>query len=95
LADLSRWLFLLGATVRRFYTTDHSTKGQTMDNTAGDILKVALAREEVAHRFYEGLLEKHSKVETIRDILEQLKDEEYRHIRLIHDKMAQLDLGRL
>jgi rubrerythrin len=66
-----------------------------MDNTVEDILKVALAREETAHRFYEGLLEKHSRVEPIRDLLEQLKDEEYRHIRLIHDKMAQLDLGHL
>jgi rubrerythrin len=66
-----------------------------MDNTTEDILKVALAREETAHRFYEGLLEKHSKVEAIRELLEQLKDEEYRHIRLIQSKMADLEMGRL
>jgi rubrerythrin len=66
-----------------------------MNDTAEDILKVALAREETAHRFYEGLLEKHSKVEPIRDLLEQLKDEEYRHILMIRDKITQLDLGHL
>lgn len=66
-----------------------------MDNTPEAILKVALAKEEVAFRFYSDLIVRHSKVQVVRDLLERLKDEEHQHIKLIESKIAQLASGRL
>ena len=57
-----------------------------------DILRVALAKEKQAHRFYSGLLAD-AHAEILKELLEQLKDEEYRHIRLIENKIAALEGG--
>jgi rubrerythrin len=66
-----------------------------MDSTPEAILKSALAREHAAHRFYADLLERHSRIEPVRDLLQELKDEEYRHVKMIETRIADLESGRL
>jgi rubrerythrin len=60
--------------------------------TPQGILEAALAREEAAYRFYDRLLQSVT-VPFIRELLERLKDEEFKHRRLIEDKLASLRLG--
>jgi rubrerythrin len=60
----------------------------------GEILAMALEKEKEAHRFYEDALN-HSHSDVMRELLAQLKDEEYRHIRLIESKITDLNLGRM
>jgi rubrerythrin len=60
----------------------------------GEILAIALGKEKEAHQFYEEALNQaHSDV--MRELLAQLKDEEYRHIRLIESKITDLNMGRM
>jgi rubrerythrin len=61
--------------------------------TVGGILEEALEKEIEAHEFYGRLLAQRSST-TIRDVLEKLKDEEYKHIRLIRRMLGNLELGR-
>jgi rubrerythrin len=72
-----------------------STEGYDMDNTPEAILKAALAREHAAHRFYADLLERHSRIEPVRDLLQELKDEEYRHVKMVEARLSDLEAGRL
>jgi rubrerythrin len=61
--------------------------------TVSGILEAALEKEMEAHAFYGKLLAQRSS-STIRHVLEKLKDEEYKHIRLIRRMLADLNLGR-
>ncbi|MFO7460877.1 MAG: ferritin family protein [Desulfatiglandales bacterium] len=61
--------------------------------TVSGILEAALEKEMEAHEFYGKLLAQRSS-STIRRVLEKLKDEEYKHIRLIRRMLADLNLGR-
>ena len=61
-------------------------------STPREILKAALAKEEEAYKFYDNLL-KNTKITLLRETLEQLKDEEYKHIKLIKQKILKMDVG--
>lgn len=61
-------------------------------STPMEILQAALRKEESAYRFYENIGElTHSA--PIRQLVIQLKEEEFRHIRLIQKKIVELNLG--
>ncbi len=56
------------------------------------ILDAALAKEKEAYSFYGDLLS-FTRVDSIRRLVEQIKDEERKHMRLLEDKLAELRLG--
>ena len=62
-------------------------------STPRDILDAALAKEESALRFYEKLLTD-SKVTMVRDLIEELRDQEALHVRLIKKRLVLLNLGK-
>ena len=57
--------------------------------TPGEVLRKALAKEEEAYHFYSQALDQ-SKIELVRDLLAQLKDEEAKHVRLVRNLMTRL-----
>ena len=61
--------------------------------TLNQILEVALGKEEEAHRFYDQLLGE-CRADTVRELLERLKNEEYKHIRMIEEMITRLNLGK-
>jgi rubrerythrin len=58
-----------------------------------EILRVALAKEKASHRFYSDMLMER-RAEIAGDLLQRLKNEEYRHIRMIETMMARLEMGK-
>ena len=60
--------------------------------TPYDILRAALKKEKAAYRYYDNLL-KDEKVHALREFLEDLRNEEYKHIRRIEKKLSQMELG--
>lgn len=52
-----------------------------------EALKLALLKEEASMKLYKDLAKKH---QTIRELLTQLYDQEYRHKKLIEDKIREL-----
>ena len=56
------------------------------------LLKAALAKEQQAHDFYEQAI-RSCKITLVRELLETLKDEESRHVRLVREMLAKLELG--
>ena len=62
-------------------------------NTPMAILKAALKKEKAAYRFYDNLLKEHKSIEILREMIEQLREEEYRHVQIIEKKIAKLDFG--
>ena len=78
--------------------SDKKTGGRKMAKkrdltTVGGILEAALEKEIEAHEFYGKLMAQRSST-SIRKVLEKLKDEEYKHIRLIRRMLGNLDLGK-
>jgi rubrerythrin len=61
--------------------------------TPAEILGAALAREKEARDFY-GDLARQCRVDFVRQLLERLKDEESKHVRLIQDMMTKLSRGK-
>jgi rubrerythrin len=61
--------------------------------TPNRILEVALDKEEAAHRFYDKLLEE-CQADIVRELLEKLKNEEYKHIRMVEEMMTRLNRGK-
>jgi rubrerythrin len=59
--------------------------------TIPEILEEALRREKDAYRFYDSLL-KDTRVGIVRDVIEQLRQEEQKHIRIIEEKITELSL---
>jgi rubrerythrin len=57
------------------------------------MLEAALEKEEHAYHFYAGLLT-HGPVGLLRELIEGLRDEEYRHIQSVKTMLADLDLGK-
>lgn len=57
--------------------------------TPVDILTAALSKERDAYRFYDELITT-ATVPLIEELLEQLRDEEHRHILMIEHKIAKL-----
>ena len=60
-------------------------------STVDDILKAALSKEKASFFFYDNLL-KNRTVAPLREILEHLREEEYKHIRLIEKKIARMEM---
>jgi len=60
--------------------------------TPSDILDAALAREKDAHKFYSEAL-KHVSNESLRNLLEKLKDAEYKHVHIVEQMIAKMQLG--
>ena len=56
------------------------------------ILSVALKKEQDSYRFYDDLLQD-TKVSILHDIIEELRDEELRHINMIKKKITEMSLG--
>jgi rubrerythrin len=57
------------------------------------LLQVALGKEEEAHRFYDQLLGE-CRVDMVRELLERLKNEEHKHMRMIEEMITRLNLGK-
>ena len=67
----------------------HATELKTSDQ----ILQAALAKEEEAHQFYGELL-LHCHAHIVRELVEKLKNEEYKHIRMVKEMIVKLNLGK-
>ena len=61
--------------------------------TPEEILKVALAKETQARDFYAGMAA-HCTVDFVKELLERLRDEEFRHMRLVQAMVTKLSLGK-
>ena len=78
---------------------DKRTEGRgAMDDkkrlsTVDEILDAALAKECQSRDFYSGLAEQ-CRVDLARQLIEKLKDEENKHVKMIEAMMASLRLGR-
>jgi len=57
-----------------------------------DILNAALVQEKKAHDFYTNMSAR-CQIDFVRELIEKLKDEEYRHIQLIEGMLVQLRQG--
>lgn len=66
--------------------------GREAGFTSEQILKTALAKEKAAFSYYDRML-KSTNIELIQDLLQELKNEEYKHIKMIESKMRRLSLG--
>jgi rubrerythrin len=62
-------------------------------STPDEILNAALAKERQARQFYAGLAEQ-CQIEMVKELLEKLKDEENKHVKMIEEMLADLRLGR-
>ena len=60
--------------------------------TPFEILQAALRREKSAYAFYDGLL-KQSTVGFLSDMLEELLDAEFQHVRMIEIKIIAMERG--
>ncbi len=60
--------------------------------TAKDILETALHKEEAAYRFYDAVMNS-TKVDFVRELVAQLREEEQKHILLIRKKLGVLERG--
>jgi len=61
--------------------------------TSDQILQVALEKEKEARDFYDEQAV-HCHVDFVRKLLEKLKDEESKHIRLVQGMITKLSVGR-
>jgi len=61
--------------------------------TPDQILQMALAKEKEARDFYDAQAT-HCPVDFVRKLLEKLKDEESKHIRMVQSMIAKLSTGR-
>ena len=57
-----------------------------------EILKAALKKEQAAYAFYAEVRD-HAKVEMVRELAEQLCEEEQRHIKLVEKHIARINLA--
>jgi rubrerythrin len=73
--------------------TGEKSEGLWTLMTPNQILEVALGKEEEAYRFYDRLLEE-CRADTVRELLERLKNEEYKHIRIVEEMITRLNLGK-
>ena len=61
--------------------------------TSDQILQVALAKEKEARDFYDEQAA-NCRIDFVRKLLEKLKNEESKHIRLVQDMITKLNIGR-
>ena len=62
-------------------------------STPDQILNAALTKEHQSREFYAGLAEQ-CQIDMVRKLLERLKDEENKHVKMIEDMLKGLRLGR-
>jgi rubrerythrin len=62
-------------------------------STPDEILDAALAKECQSRDFYSALAEQ-CRVDLVRQLIEKLKDEENKHVKMIEAMMTSLRLGR-
>lgn len=58
--------------------------------TLEQVLESALRREQSSYKFYDGLLQRHFREPFMSPLLEQLKNEEAKHIRLIEKMLVKV-----
>ena len=58
-----------------------------------EVLQIALKKEESSLKMYSSMVEQ-TKVQFVRELLEQLRDEEARHVRMIQKRLSRLAIGR-
>ena len=61
-------------------------------NTPDEILNAALAKEQQARQFYAGLADQ-CQISMVKQLIEKLKDEENKHVKMIEEMLANLRLG--
>ena len=61
--------------------------------TPDRILAAALSREKEAYQFYSDVLAQCTP-DVVRDLVERLRDEESKHVRMIESMISNLNLGR-
>ena len=69
-----------------------STKNRSL-HTPVTILEAALKKEEEAHHFY-GTLLQDTKIVAVQELLEKLRDEEFKHILMIKKMITKIKLGK-
>ena len=57
------------------------------------ILKTALKKEQASYRFYDELLKQYRSIEILSETIEQLREEEYSHIKMIENQITKFGLG--
>ncbi|MEK6715777.1 MAG: ferritin family protein [Candidatus Omnitrophota bacterium] len=57
--------------------------------TPVELLQTALDKEKDAYRFYDDMLRKYD-LPAVKDLLVQLKDAEYKHQKIIEEKIAEI-----
>ena len=62
--------------------------------TPRDMLELALRKEKAAYKFYDRLVQQ-SKVRMVSEMLEKLRNEEYKHVELVEKMISRMELGRL
>ena len=60
--------------------------------TPDEILNVALAKERQSYKFYAGLAEG-CRIDFVKKLIETLKNEEHKHVRMVEDMLTKLRLG--
>ncbi len=60
--------------------------------TPEEILNRALAKEKAAFNYYDRML-RSTNIDLIQGLLQELKNEEYKHIKMIESKIRQLSVG--
>ena len=60
--------------------------------TPFEILQAALRREKSAYAFYDGML-KQSTAGFLSDMLEELRDAEFQHVKMIEKKIIAMERG--
>ncbi|MDZ7830391.1 MAG: ferritin family protein [Desulfobacterales bacterium] len=65
---------------------------QTAPKTPTEILEAARGRERQAYEFYSRLAAD-CRIDGLRELLEKLRDEEQKHIRMIDKMLTQVRLG--
>jgi rubrerythrin len=79
-------------------TSDNKRRNDAMPNasrfsTPDKILKAALSKEKRARDFYADQIGR-CRIEMVRELLEKLRNEEQKHVRMVEQMMANLRLGR-
>jgi rubrerythrin len=62
-------------------------------STPDEVLNAALAKEHQSRQFYAGLAEQ-CKIDMVKQLIEKLKDEENKHVKMIEEMLSNLRLGR-
>jgi len=64
-----------------------------VSRTPVEILQIALKKEESSFRLYDNMLQE-TKVGFVRELIERLREEESKHVRMIRQRIARLEMGR-